>query len=440
MALKELLYFLRYPIKSIQNAMGYDELSRQHTENINEKSALLAEQQKTTKEIWGLREKVRELESSISGLAEQRDLLARDLSTTQTRLLDYQKDIKSIPEYKILEEAKEKVEKELADRNMLIDLLKADKQTLIGLSKQIINKIPYFLVESLKEDPEYAKKPCVFIDARGIVIGYTDRIKEEIGNISEELLGESYLRILEEGCACTEKKIIDFSEIKRIRNFFNLDEEKVFDIKLQRENETIEFHIVKKRPVFYRGLESLNLSILAEEIDANKIAYIPLIVERLGGIRKRFYHRHSLDEVIGRTEEEMKLAEEAEKETPEVHKRLVKYHWKSDAILKIENKMGPIQSYLYFKKILYELEAKTEKEKKVERKRAAGERLKKMKISRRRPKNIVKRLTKIGIDNTELMGLINNPEINYQDFRNKCAELVKEYKKKQRENIIETNP
>lgn len=147
MVLNELKHFLRHPIKRISNAMDYDELARQHTNNINKHMRLIARQRETIKEAKELREKVGGLEDSIGELTGQKARLAKELAEAQTQLLQYTKEITESPEYKNLQGEKNTIEAKVGKLEKQVSDLKKG----CAFRQETINSLQIRLREYDKE-------------------------------------------------------------------------------------------------------------------------------------------------------------------------------------------------------------------------------------------------------------------------------------------------
>jgi len=203
MVLKELQYFLRHPIKSIQNAMGYSELARQHTENFNKYVGVLAEQQETIKELDGLRGKVKGLENSINELAKQKNLLTQELATSQNQIEIYKKGVLESPDYVGLATKKDAIEakvgdleKQVSDLNNLCmfrqETIKELRETLRGHMGQYRNTMETIFEKEAENDNKALS--YIIIDGDGKIVASTPTFRKNFKY--DEIKGTKYFSVL----------------------------------------------------------------------------------------------------------------------------------------------------------------------------------------------------------------------------------------------------
>jgi len=372
----------------------YERLSGKYTEQINKNMRL-------TEEVGSLGQKINNLSNQLT---------------------DYQQGIENNPEYKELEVKATNLEKERdhyksesEERGGLINHLKAGKNDLMNFVDYVIKeKHTEPLISFLENDSQ----PYVLFDAEHLkIINYTKTFAEELG-LKEDIRGKDYLTIFNTGK--------DGEKIKALKRLLRRKERVEFDDEYRKNGKIIPLHITKKLPVSIK----LDLNYFGKRGSGETIVCVPLVVEKLGKWKRRFHHGHSLEEVMEETKEEIELAEKVELESSGIYAELITYsEWRDGRIPKVIKKMGRDKAYLYLKGQLSELKKREEKRRKVERRKSARERLKRIKSNKRRPKNIVKKLKKKGMDNERLMGLIKDESLDYQGFRDGCANLVREYRR-----------
>jgi len=353
---------------------------------------------------------------------EERDFISKEFEKYKKGITEA-RDF-SCEEKNELQEKIKKYEKQIKDKDILIDFLKDYKKQSTKRKQHLMDFTNYIIRDKCLEPliDFLQGKPYVLVtpnhSKKGRIIDYTEAFRKEL-NLVDDLRDKSYLEIF--GGEWEEERL------QHIRDFLNTEQQEEFDGEYKKGKKIIPIHITKKPAIFMK----IGLANLGKDKEVQIISCIPLLVERAG--KFRFRKKHSLDERIEKSEEERELEIETKDYSAEVHNKLLGYGWEAKKILKIVNKRGIVNSYLYLKNELSKLEKQEEKKKKQEEKKKKEERrkdarirLKEKKANPRRPKKIVRRLKKRGLDEEQLWGLVHDDNLDYAGFRNQCAVLLKQ--------------
>jgi len=358
MVVKELVYFFRHPIQCIEKAILYENLSKQHTENVNKLTQEYGKNQE-------LKTKINEQTDNLAKLSREKSSLLNKCNELEDSLLN-------------AETQRDSYVKQVEERNRLIDYLKKDKREILKFADYVVReKSTEPLIVFLKN----SKIPYVLVNPRTQkIIDYNDSFSSEIGlNGTVDLRGNSYHAILD---GRENREILS----SNLRKFLDVDEKKEFDVDYQKNGKSVLLHVTKQKPVAI----DVDLGFLGKKgKEARVITCVPLVVEKASTFQK--YHPHSLESVMEETVDELKLLEEAGKNMSNVTARLVEYGWgrsgktkTSDKITEILDKMETTKAYLYFEKVLNALDSEAEKNRRAEKRQAARFRLRQMKEKRKK--------------------------------------------------------
>ncbi len=399
--------FIRHPVESIKKSWEYDLAKLDKTVAENELEKVVGERNSLSQTIDGLNKEVKALDEQIES-------------------------------YKGLKKERNDYKEESEQRGNLVSQLKAEKIRLIKLGKEILDNVPKIAIDALRQDPRYNVKPYIFVDSKGVILGYTLALIKEI-NVEPDLIGESYLRIFEKGCGCEadleKRQVINMIDVRNIRKFFGRKDIEPFDLSIRVGRKKHEFHIAIKNPVCYRDLAGIGKGILNNEKNKDKIAYIPVYVGKLGGIRDVFHKGHSLKDTLKSNKEDKQYLElVSEGKVQKVNAGLIVRHgWRGEMLDKYD-KLGPMKAYEALKKDLEILDSKKKAEEELrkvkERKIAVKQRLKQMKLGiKKRIKfrdKIIKEYGKRKWGNKkELMNAWDNKE-DFKDFIYQCRKIRRE--------------
>jgi hypothetical protein len=424
----------------------FDSLSKDHKREFERANKFYFENEGLRTEVLESRERSLGLKNALSRLESEKANLSCKIvdiekeSRAYKIQLESDKDLygkqigKQREEYETrINEDRTKIENskdKIDELGRLVGHLKKDKKEIRRFADYVVReKSTEPLIEFLKN----SKIPYVLVNPRNKrILDYNSSFATELGiNGSMELRDQSYLAILDG----KENKDSLQAGLKR---FLDTEEKKEFDVNYDKGGKKVLLHITKQKPLSI----SIDLRLLGKkDKEARVVTCIPLVVEKASTWQK--YHPQSLEKVMAQTQEEEKLNEEAKREMPGITSKLVRYNWMasekiqtSDKIIEIMDKMGDTKSYLYFKKIVSELDLAANKKaqeeetaRKVKRKKEARIRLKRLNSNPRRINNIITRLVKRDIEEEKIKEILCDSNLTYIGFRERCAELLKEYRK-----------
>jgi len=175
----------------------------------------------------------------------------------------------------------------IAHKNREIHDKQAEIHRLHKATIKFVEEFPPKNTQATLERPELiTRDPYLFVDRRGLVIGYTPSLTK-ILEIDETTVGKKYFDIFG-----TQQ---DGSEIReQIRRYFSTAEEKKVSYEITINGKKRKLIITKQRPVYSHQVD---LSILGRENPRELISYIPIKIEAPGFFSRS--HEPDLIEMAG---------------------------------------------------------------------------------------------------------------------------------------------
>jgi len=216
--------------------------------------------------------------------------------------------------------------KELED---LVDHLKKDIRTYRGDFISQIREYNQYYVKSildfLESDSQTADLSYMFVDKKGIIIGYTPALPKTLST-PRDLRGKNYLELLSSE---------NPEDLKNIKKYFATPDIVSVSYNLKTDGKEIKLQITKKSPIW--GPE-IYLSPLGRKSNSQVIAFVPIEIKKQGIFSRS--KSPNLQELIN--------SASADKMKDIYHYLVTKCNWTADSITSYEQlhgSLGLIQEY-----------------------------------------------------------------------------------------------